>query len=923
MANPSKIHPRLADRLKLQTLAPAAQPVALPIIVKYRAGIVAPAAAAEGVLSTGYTYRIIPASAHTATPGAIDRLSERNDVEMIWYDEKVHTLLDRSVPLISAPLVWQKGFTGKGIKVGIVDTGIDPTHPDFAGRVIALVNFVDDRTVNDENGHGTHVAGIVGGSGAASNGKYKGVAPECVFYSAKVLDYRGYGSFSSVMAGIEWAVQQGVQVINLSLGADGSCDGTDAMSETCDAAVNRGVVVCVAAGNAGPGERTVGSPGCAKLVITVGATDKSDQIAYFSSRGPTGDGRIKPDVCFPGVDIISCRAANTSEGQPVGDKYTTLSGTSMATPHATGACAVLLQSKPGLSPHQVKDLVMSSARNLGLDPNTQGSGRGDVYAAYQRTLRSITNVTFSPTEVTSGDLLNVSITVKNEGTAAIPTQGPDPGFVYEEGDSFISRGFADVKGAFRVAVDFDGRTGVDHPYRWGLGAPLAPGETRTITGAIRLKKTSLRNYWAGLVEEQTAWFQDREKVTLITVTPGFKITDVKFSPTTVAPGQLLSVSITVKNEGGETLQTQGPDPGFQYEEGDTFVNRGFASSEGNFRVGVEFDNRTGIDHPYRWGLGAPLPPGETRVINGAIRLKSPQSQNYWVGLVQEFVAWFQDRKGAQLITVPSVTPGPKIVSATIAPTALTAGQYLVVTVVVRNDGNTALPTQGPDPGFLYIEGDTFITRGFPDATGNFRIGVDFDGRAGIDHPYRWGLGSPLAPGETRTITGLIQLRTPQARNYWVGLVQEHLAWMQDRTGTTLVTVKPGITITDVTLAPTTLSAGQLLNVGITIRNDGDVSLPTQGPDPGFVYEEGETFESRGFGAVGGNFRVGIDFANRTGVDHPYRWGLGSPLAPGETRTINGAIRLKNPQSQKYWAGLVQEYVAWLQDRQGEQNVTVQ
>jgi serine protease AprX len=224
------------------------------------------------------------------------------------------------------------------------------------------------------------VAGIAAGAGS----KYRGVAPGATLYSAKVLRGDGSGMFSDVMAGVEWAVDQGVHVINLSLGSSGSSDGNDALSYTCDAAVGKGIVVCVAAGNDGPGARTVGSPGAARLVITIGATDDHDAIASFSSRGPTADGRSKPDVCFPGVKIIAPRAAGTSMGTPIDALYTEASGTSMATPHAAGACALLLQAKTSLTPAQVKELLMTTARNLGLDANTQGSGRAVVFAAYQK-----------------------------------------------------------------------------------------------------------------------------------------------------------------------------------------------------------------------------------------------------------------------------------------------------------------------------------------------------------------------------------------------------------------------------------------------------------------------------------------------------------------------------------------------------------
>lgn len=385
MPDPSKIHPRLAERLQTQARAMLTTPEPLRVIVQYRAPVVGIAEAIQGVIATTRTYRLIAASAHLALPDAINALTDRAEVTMIWYDEPVHTMLDASVPLIGAPQVWQNDVTGRGIKVAIVDTGIDPNHPDFAGRIVHIKDFTGEGDV-DKNGHGTHVAGIVGASGAASQGKYRGVAPECSFYIAKVLRGNGSGTMSDVMSGVEWAVEQGAQVVNLSLGSDGACDGTDALSVLCDAAVARGVVLCVAAGNAGPGASTVGSPGCARTVITVGATTKSDQVASFSSRGPTSDGRIKPDVCFPGVNIVACRASGTAMGTPLDAYYTSASGTSMATPHATGACALLLQAKPGLSSQQIKETLMNTAKDLGLDANTQGKGRAQVFNAYQSAL---------------------------------------------------------------------------------------------------------------------------------------------------------------------------------------------------------------------------------------------------------------------------------------------------------------------------------------------------------------------------------------------------------------------------------------------------------------------------------------------------------------------------------------------------------
>jgi serine protease AprX len=272
------------------------------------------------------------------------------------------------------------------MKVGIVDTGIDPDHADFEGRVRAVASFVggDGR---DDNGHGTHVASIAAGTGAASGEKYRGVAPAAGLYVAKVLDANGDGMMSGVMAGIEWAVDQNVHVINLSLGSDGPCDGTDALSTLCDEVVQQfGIVICAAAGNTGPGPSTVGSPGCARWVITIGAVDDADQVTGFSSRGPTADGRVKPDLVFPGAGIVAAQANGTALGPEIVSGYVELSGTSMATPHASGSVALLLQAKSDLTPNQVKWELLTTALGLGENLNAYGSGRGDLFAAYQKTI---------------------------------------------------------------------------------------------------------------------------------------------------------------------------------------------------------------------------------------------------------------------------------------------------------------------------------------------------------------------------------------------------------------------------------------------------------------------------------------------------------------------------------------------------------
>ncbi len=336
-----------------------------------------------------YVYDIIDAIAIETTPDKIlDTVSTMDNVRIIDEDMEVHILLSESVPLINVPKIWLDGVEGEGVTVAVVDTGIDKDHPDLKGKVILQEDFTSEKGTEfenvDGNGHGTHVASTIAGTGAASNGKYKGVAPKAKLIAAKVLASNGSGSFSGVIAGIDWAAKQNCQVMNLSLGANvaGSCDGSDPVCQAVDAAMDKGIVMCIAAGNSGPESKTVGTPGCAKKVITVGATDKSDAIAWFSSRGPTADGRVKPDVCLPGVNIVAARAKNTSMGHPVNQYYTSASGTSMATPHCSGVAALLKSYDPRLTSYQIKEIIMKTAIDLHIDPNSQGSGRCDAFAAY-------------------------------------------------------------------------------------------------------------------------------------------------------------------------------------------------------------------------------------------------------------------------------------------------------------------------------------------------------------------------------------------------------------------------------------------------------------------------------------------------------------------------------------------------------------
>lgn len=385
--DPRKLHGTLAMDVEG---APADEVV--PVIVGLRPTLRAVSPEADALMeiaaaSAEYRYNLVPALAVKASRRQIEQMTDDPAVDTIWPDLPVHTMLDVSAPTIRTPMVWDAGFTGRDVTIAVVDTGIDVDHPDFADRIADTADYTDEGA-DDNNGHGTHVASIAAGSGVASDGKYRGVAPDAMIMAAKVLRGDGTGRQSDVMAGIEWAVQNGAQVINLSLGGPPTpCDGTDALSELVDAAVDAGVVMCIAAGNSGPGRLTIGSPGCARKPITIGATvsdptTEHDEVASFSSRGPTADGRRKPDLVLPGVGIVAARADGTSLGDIINDRYTSLQGTSMATPHAAGIAALLLSANPDLSPEQVKQRMIVGARTMHLDGNTQGSGRGDAYNAF-------------------------------------------------------------------------------------------------------------------------------------------------------------------------------------------------------------------------------------------------------------------------------------------------------------------------------------------------------------------------------------------------------------------------------------------------------------------------------------------------------------------------------------------------------------
>ncbi|MEM3356468.1 MAG: S8 family serine peptidase [Candidatus Bathyarchaeia archaeon] len=331
-----------------------------------------------------------------------------------WFGE-YPAYLNETTQIIGARQLWEQGITGKNVTIAIIDTGINKNHPDLDDmdddptthdpKVLAEASFVPYETADDLHGHGTHVASIAAGTGATGAmgfygtfpyygihsvtilpGTERGVAPGAYLYNAKAFDSSGSGYDSWIIEAVEWAVEKGADIISGSFGGlPLTSADEDPIVLALREAVKHGVVVVIAAGNEGFGYFSTGSPGFAPDVITVGATSETDHLIYFSSRGPDGfELHAKPDIVAPGTCVVAAfaffREMEESSGYQI--FYLEISGTSMATPHVSGAAALLLQAFPGATPYSIKSALMLGAEDLGLDAMAQGAGRLNVKQAY-------------------------------------------------------------------------------------------------------------------------------------------------------------------------------------------------------------------------------------------------------------------------------------------------------------------------------------------------------------------------------------------------------------------------------------------------------------------------------------------------------------------------------------------------------------
>ncbi|MFE1287352.1 S8 family serine peptidase [Streptomyces sp. NPDC058751] len=430
-----KLDQRLFDVTELnKSTTRKAQKKGLKVIVGYRGSAAATKADVREAGTLSHALKSVNADAvqtpQEDTPELWDALTNGEDttsgVAHVWLDGVRKASLDKSVPQIGAPRAWSAGYDGKGVKIAVLDTGVDATHDDLKGQVIGAKNFTTAPDASDKVGHGTHVASIAAGTGKKSGGKYKGVAPGAKILNGKVLDDGGYGSDSEILAGMEWAAAEGADVVNLSLG------GRDTPAiDPLEAAVNKlsekkGILFAIAAGNEGDfGDQTIGSPGSAATALTVGAVDDKDELADFSSRGPGMDGALKPDVTAPGVDITAASAPGNLIAQEVGEKpagYMTISGTSMATPHVAGAAAILKQQHPAWKYAELKGALSGSTKGGKYTPFQQGSGRIQVDKAIkQSVIAEPVSVSFGvqPWPHTDDKPVTEELTYRNLGTTDV------------------------------------------------------------------------------------------------------------------------------------------------------------------------------------------------------------------------------------------------------------------------------------------------------------------------------------------------------------------------------------------------------------------------------------------------------------------------------------------------------------------------
>jgi len=324
----------------------------------------------------------------------MNKIISNDGVLAYEYDAYITAQMNRASEIIELKWAHDRDIYGENIGVAVVDTGIWP-HEDFISDKNRVVGFCDiinnEKKPYDDNGHGTHVAGIIGGNGSASNKVYMGIAPKCNLIGVKVLNSKGDGNISDVLAGLQWIIDNkkkyNIRIVNISVGATTKSeqDESSMLVKGVNAVWDAGLVVVVAAGNNGPNPMSISIPGISRKVITVGSSDDNYTVEVFGSkkrdysgRGPTSACIKKPDIIAPGSSIVSCqvhkRKSYKTKNRNTSPMYTIKSGTSMSTPIVSGAIALLLSRHPKLTNRDVKLKLKTSTIDLGHSWSKQGWG---------------------------------------------------------------------------------------------------------------------------------------------------------------------------------------------------------------------------------------------------------------------------------------------------------------------------------------------------------------------------------------------------------------------------------------------------------------------------------------------------------------------------------------------------------------------
>jgi serine protease AprX len=360
------------------------------------------------------SFSILPGSALTVSSDKLEKLAKTIGVKGIYKDQKLKVMAEQSggssksssvSSIINDPRK-NVGPSGNGVTVALIDTGADIDHESLNHKVVAFKDFVNNQTVAyDDNGHGTHCASLIAGDEGT------GVAPGAKLVVIKVMDRDGACYLSDALKALDWCLENkdryGMKVVSFSVGGENPSDGSSLLDEACDKIVEKGLIMCVAAGNSGPSPSSIVIPGDAQNVITVGAIDGSGSIFDLSSRGPTSNGETKPDLVTLGVNVVSA-LAGSKNGQ------SSVSGTSMAVPQVSGASAILLEVRPDLEPADVKRILLKTADDLGQ------AGQDNVYGYGALNLtRALATIAASPAGLSPPDLEGVKLN-REEASAGEP-----------------------------------------------------------------------------------------------------------------------------------------------------------------------------------------------------------------------------------------------------------------------------------------------------------------------------------------------------------------------------------------------------------------------------------------------------------------------------------------------------------------------